>query len=191
MFTKQQGSDTTVEERKQWLNVQKARIHERQKMMIWKVLKRVLPTLDRLARFMQVAHNWCYLCQLEDETIHHLFFECLVSRAIWWNSPWQLRLESFQHRGLASWIHMILEDHNSLPLPADDKRHMKHFLGTALDLIWYTRNKCWREQSLPNLEELSKLINSTSKRYLSNSNKLCLHREEYVGGIHPQKVNTN
>lgn len=65
---------------------------------------------------------------------------------------------------------------NSIPISENDKQHMRHFLGGAFDLIWFTRNQCWKEAILPNVEVLSKAINTYVRKHLKTiSRKLNLN----------------
>ncbi|XP_070035221.1 uncharacterized protein [Nicotiana tomentosiformis] len=42
-----------------------------------------LATKERLARWGIISEQTCSLCQRENETVHHLFFDCEISRDIW------------------------------------------------------------------------------------------------------------
>ncbi|XP_059301937.1 uncharacterized protein LOC132053858 [Lycium ferocissimum] len=47
------------------------------------VMLRRIYTKDRLARWGLIQNKVCSLCEEEDESIEHLFFECTFSNALW------------------------------------------------------------------------------------------------------------
>lgn len=47
----------------------------------------VLPTLDRLHKFLPNVNLDYLICGDHPETIEHLVFECPLSKLLWWNSP--------------------------------------------------------------------------------------------------------
>ncbi|KAL6180678.1 hypothetical protein ACLB2K_047338 [Fragaria x ananassa] len=53
------------------------------KIFGWLVLRGKLKTRDRLHRFEFLNHNICPLCNIEEETMDHLFYNCPSSLAIW------------------------------------------------------------------------------------------------------------
>lgn len=159
------GLNPSETERKQWTLLWQAELHGRHRLLLWKVLKHALPTLDRLARFMQLEDDSCLFCHSAREDVFHLFMECPVTHLIWWNSPWQLRLDNFQHLGVHQWIFQILGDQLQLPISGVQQAFLKHFLCTLIELTWMARNKAWKEGVLPDIHALSQQINLMSYRY--------------------------
>ena len=72
----------------------KAKLHERHKMMIWRIAASCLPTKDKISRFVDIDDVYCPLCRLETETSLHLFALCPVAKAIRFSSKWGLRMDS-------------------------------------------------------------------------------------------------
>lgn len=68
----------------------------RAEILVWFVLHGRLNTKERLARLniIPLSAALCPLCSLENETVEHLFFECMRSWRIWsdcflwWELPW-------------------------------------------------------------------------------------------------------
>lgn len=97
-----------------------------------------MPTLDRIGRFLPVPTDLCYLCGKDPETMHHIIFECPVSKLLWWNSPWTLKISAYKHLTVTQWLTLMLGPHNPLPLGEDDKHRLHHFLAVAIERIWMT-----------------------------------------------------
>lgn len=67
---------------KTWLNPFKYCINNKIKETHWKIVHNIYPTNSYLAKFMDIE-NKCVFCQIEIETLNHLFYECSFSRALW------------------------------------------------------------------------------------------------------------
>ena len=65
-----------------WKSLWKLRIHERYKILIWRIGNGILPTKLNIALRLGFSDNLCPLCKLEEESIDHLFLKCSISRAI-------------------------------------------------------------------------------------------------------------
>ena len=65
-----------------WKSFWKLRIHERYKILIWRIGNGILPTKLNIALRLGFSDNLCPLCKLEEESIDHLFLKCSISRAI-------------------------------------------------------------------------------------------------------------
>lgn len=165
LLTQIRGCNPTDFDKNKWRMVWKAEVHGRHKLFLWKVLHKALPTLDKLARVTPLVNDRCYLCHNDHEDVDHLFMECPVSKLLWWNSPWQIKLERFSHIGLTQWILQILGNNHNLPIPDDEQVFLKHFLCTVLELTWASRNKCWKDGIPPDPHTLSQQVNSTARRY--------------------------
>uniref|UniRef100_A0A2N9I0I1 Reverse transcriptase Ty1/copia-type domain-containing protein n=1 Tax=Fagus sylvatica TaxID=28930 RepID=A0A2N9I0I1_FAGSY len=58
-------------------------LHQRLKMLLWRIAVGVLPTGDSLIRFLPNLEISCPFCNVCDESVIHLFWECSLARAIW------------------------------------------------------------------------------------------------------------
>lgn len=99
-----------------WKHIWSVEIHNRHKFLLWRVSQNLLPTSEKLSRFMDIRNPNCLLCSHQLETLPHILLSCPVSKLIWWNSPWQLRIEAFQHLTTNQWITLILTDHQIFEL---------------------------------------------------------------------------
>uniref|UniRef100_A0A2N9FKR8 Reverse transcriptase zinc-binding domain-containing protein n=1 Tax=Fagus sylvatica TaxID=28930 RepID=A0A2N9FKR8_FAGSY len=58
-------------------------LHQRLKMLLWRIAAGVLPTSDSLIRFLPNLEISCPFCNVCDESLIHLLWECSITRAIW------------------------------------------------------------------------------------------------------------
>ncbi|KAF4362925.1 hypothetical protein F8388_002355 [Cannabis sativa] len=81
------------EAQKVWKLIWSSRIHLRAGLFLWRMCSDVLPTRDKLGR---VDENWCLLCNCAAESSLHIFFECSLTRSVWFGAPIPLRIEGLQ-----------------------------------------------------------------------------------------------
>uniref|UniRef100_A0A2N9HCG5 protein-disulfide reductase n=1 Tax=Fagus sylvatica TaxID=28930 RepID=A0A2N9HCG5_FAGSY len=77
-----------------WELIWKSHIHERLKMFLWRISSNLLPTKDNLDRFIDAEDQLCPLCEIEQESIVHIFLHCPVAKALWFGSCWGIRSTS-------------------------------------------------------------------------------------------------
>lgn len=65
-----------------WKHIWSAGIHNRHKFLLWRVAHNLLPTLNKLSRFMLIPNSNCLLCGQHLETLAHIFITCSVSKLI-------------------------------------------------------------------------------------------------------------
>lgn len=87
LITRQHIRTTFHDTTKVWKLLWKAKLHGRHTLFIWKMSQNVLPTLDRLHKFLPNVNLDYLICGDHPETIEHLVFECPLSKLLWWNSP--------------------------------------------------------------------------------------------------------
>ena len=78
--------------RKEWKKLWKLKIHERFKLLLWKIVWDILPTRDFLSKKWNIEDTDCPFCSSKQETCEHLFFGCPFAIIIWSLSPWPLNL---------------------------------------------------------------------------------------------------
>uniref|UniRef100_A0A803PK87 CCHC-type domain-containing protein n=1 Tax=Cannabis sativa TaxID=3483 RepID=A0A803PK87_CANSA len=81
------------EAQKVWKLIWSSRIHLRAGLFLWRMCSDVLPTIDKLGR---VDENWCLLCNCAAGSSLHIFFECSLTRSVWFGAPIPLRIEGLQ-----------------------------------------------------------------------------------------------
>ncbi|KAL5191116.1 U-box domain-containing protein 14 [Glycine soja] len=132
----QEGHASAIEDRV--LNIMwSLKIPPRASAFSWRLFKNRLPTRDNLRRRQVSMHTYsCPLCDLEEESVNHLFFNCSKTRSLWWEPM--------------RWVNRVG------PFPTDPKNHFLQFsqwnrlsytvkrwefLWIALSVsIWHHRN---------------------------------------------------
>jgi hypothetical protein len=64
-----------------WELIWKSHIHERLKMFLWRISSNLLPTKDNLDRFIDAEDQLCPLCEIEKESIIHIFLHYPVAKS--------------------------------------------------------------------------------------------------------------
>ena len=65
-----------------WAEFWKLKVHERLKILVWKIGNNALPTNLNIAYRMGTGDNMCPLCHDDSESSVPLFFQCQVALAI-------------------------------------------------------------------------------------------------------------
>uniref|UniRef100_A0A803PEY3 Reverse transcriptase zinc-binding domain-containing protein n=1 Tax=Cannabis sativa TaxID=3483 RepID=A0A803PEY3_CANSA len=73
-----------------WRWIWNSKIHPRLSLLLWRVCSNVLPTGDK---FPSVEVNFCPLCHTAPESPLHLFTKCSIALALWFSSPWPIRID--------------------------------------------------------------------------------------------------
>jgi hypothetical protein len=74
----------------------KLSLHARLKMFLWRVAMNILPTRASLSRFVPNMDSSYPICGHQLETLIHLLWTCPLARALWFNSAWGIKTDSFQ-----------------------------------------------------------------------------------------------
>jgi hypothetical protein len=84
----QQSPNIPTSSDSMWSNFWKLKLHERVKVLIWRIGLDIIPTNLNVARKIGHGVTSCPLYNLEDESVVHLFFNCEVAKAIWFGQCW-------------------------------------------------------------------------------------------------------
>uniref|UniRef100_A0A2N9IGZ4 Reverse transcriptase domain-containing protein n=1 Tax=Fagus sylvatica TaxID=28930 RepID=A0A2N9IGZ4_FAGSY len=76
-----------------WKDLWKCKLHERLKILIWRIGCNILPTNLNIFSRLSKGSPLCPLCGVEEESISHLFFKCKVTRMFWFGTSWGIRAE--------------------------------------------------------------------------------------------------
>jgi len=148
----------------------------RVKFFAWLALKQRLWTADRRRRHNLDAHDTCWLCDQEAETVDHMLISCSFAKVIWWNIlSWMDCACSFQGQPL---IHTAWEYLRGL-----QTRERKHGFDSLfmciIWVIWKERNNRLFEETSCTTAELQDKIKLDVKLWiLAGARRLgCLKRE--------------
>ncbi|KAF4363059.1 hypothetical protein F8388_013423 [Cannabis sativa] len=79
-------------------------MHTRLKILCWQILRDALPTRAKLGQIMTLPSVLCPLCNDEEETSIHLFWQCSFAKAVWYGSLWGIRTDSFLFHDWMGWL---------------------------------------------------------------------------------------
>uniref|UniRef100_A0A2N9IDR3 Reverse transcriptase domain-containing protein n=1 Tax=Fagus sylvatica TaxID=28930 RepID=A0A2N9IDR3_FAGSY len=155
------GPLTSVE----WKSLWKLKIHDRLKLMLWKMAWGMLPTMAALNVRFRVNSTQCQLCNSGVETLEHLFIECPFARIAWYLSPWPIRFNVISPLSISEWIKLILNPADLLGCPKEEERHLTLFAAICCDMIWMKRNEATRK---PEKVEPAKLAAQIKLNYTNH-----------------------
>ncbi|XP_030497467.2 uncharacterized protein LOC115713122 [Cannabis sativa] len=114
------NSNPSVEGDRKWNTMWGAKIHNRLKMLWWKILANCLPTKEKLSSTIPIHDTICAFCSTSVENSFHLFWECNYVRAIWFGCCWSLRADVTSVSNWDSWLaweqNGRLDDKKSTPI---------------------------------------------------------------------------
>ena len=127
-----------------WSALWKLKIHDRQKMFIWRIASGILPTKQNLVQKLGFGDSKCHLCQIEDESLEHLFFKCSLSGAIWFGACEAIQSDLISPSICQDFIKFICDP--PLPTSTPLRGNMSSIntsimFALTLDYIWSFRNK--------------------------------------------------
>lgn len=117
-----------------WRNLWKANLHNRHKDLVWRAIVKAFPTGDRLKGWLRKDEYWL-LCGQELEYVELIILRCPFTKAVWFNSRWQFRLDPFLGWDVVKWFGELLNPHNQFPLGSEQKQQTFKFVGVILEVI--------------------------------------------------------
>jgi hypothetical protein len=74
----------------------KLNINDRARLFLWKIVWNILPTKEQLSHLFLVNSDLsCPLCKVANDSLQHLFFECIYARVVWRHFFWPLHSTLF------------------------------------------------------------------------------------------------
>ncbi|KAG8388583.1 hypothetical protein BUALT_Bualt02G0140600 [Buddleja alternifolia] len=137
-----------------WKWLWKAKIHERLKFFMWKISVGILPTCDKIGRFLPLINPFCMLCGGAPESVEHLFLSCPFSRSVWWGSKWAFRLDHFQNWNIIQWMNLILDRGNPAFDSIAQNLEFTTYAAVIMDLTWKNRNKVLHGEEIDSVESI-------------------------------------
>uniref|UniRef100_A0A2N9IWX8 Reverse transcriptase domain-containing protein n=1 Tax=Fagus sylvatica TaxID=28930 RepID=A0A2N9IWX8_FAGSY len=125
----------------------KTQLHQRLKMLLWRIAAGVLPTHDSLVRFVPNLDMLCPLCNACSESVIHLFWECSLARAMWFGIA-GIYTDHFQ---LDSKVDLV----EAIVFPSNDLANSFTLKGALIiDLLWKARNHIVHEDGVVEAKSL-------------------------------------
>ncbi|KAK9284386.1 hypothetical protein L1049_023557 [Liquidambar formosana] len=153
-----------------WKVLWNSHLHERYKVLIWKLCWDILPVRGVICRRFHIVDTSCPFCGANVESAKHLFMECKFSKLLWMGSRWSLRMDAFSHLSLMDWLYIIPINGSGLHLAKDDALHFLHFAAVLMDMVWFSRNKLVFDKVDTDPKELLLTIERLSLEHLKAKN---------------------
>jgi hypothetical protein len=153
-----------------WKSLWKLNLNDRLRLFLWKIAWDILPITSRVNSILPSPNRLpiCSLCKLGDDSLHHLFFNCIFARFIWRNSFWPLDSSAFNFISLQNWVQQIISPGTFLNISSSDHYKFQIFAAVACDLLWFYRNKSHHEGIAIDIYHISKYINLTALEHYNN-----------------------
>ncbi|KAL0416468.1 UNVERIFIED_CONTAM: hypothetical protein Slati_3478700 [Sesamum latifolium] len=116
-----------------WLMLWRVRVPPKVKLLMWRLCRETLPTMELLARRAVDVDTICAVCGVGVESIRHIFWECSFARQVW-------ALSNIAWRSMSSWIEGP-GDWVSGVIPQLDKEERGRYF-TLCWAVW--RHRCRR-----------------------------------------------
>uniref|UniRef100_A0A2N9ET81 Reverse transcriptase domain-containing protein n=2 Tax=Fagus sylvatica TaxID=28930 RepID=A0A2N9ET81_FAGSY len=139
----------------------KANLHERLKMLLWRIASSLLPTKVNLARFIDNADLWCPLCKNDQESVVHIFLHCPIAKALWFGSQWGIRSEFLPISDASKLIEFILKPSSCIQVSVELEESFSLYGALIIDAIWKMRNHVVFERKNLQPEDMLRCINKT------------------------------
>ncbi|KAF4401951.1 hypothetical protein G4B88_017463 [Cannabis sativa] len=117
-----------------WKLIWNQSTHFRHSTNIWRLVSGCFPTRDRM---VFVADKVCPMCDVENETALHIFWECHCARAIWFSSPFAC----FGRNTMTMTTVKDMLQGMLTCLPNELKGNFLNFLGSLIEGVWRARNE--------------------------------------------------
>ncbi|KAF4361342.1 hypothetical protein G4B88_005132 [Cannabis sativa] len=136
-----------------WRWIWSSKVHPRLSLLLWRVCSNVLPTGDK---FSSLDANSCPLCHNVPESPLHLFTKCSLALALWFSSPWPIRIDRVMGTSMQEVIRNLCSS-----VDPSNRPNFINCIRVILDCIWNTRNKVLHtENYVPNVNMIRGEISS-------------------------------
>ena len=158
-----------------WKLLWKHNLNDRLKLFLWKIAWDIVPPKSRLNSVFPIpqADLVCPLCNMEEDSLSHLFFICFFARISWRLSPCPLDSLKWSALSLSDWIKGILTPFNSFGIPFTDSHLFEIYTAVFCDLLWFSRNQALHKSVIPEVSKLAANIKCVSfEHFVAWSSKL-------------------
>jgi hypothetical protein len=158
----------------QWKLFWKMNLNDRLKHFLWKIAWDIVPSKSRLNVVFPIPppNLVCPLCNVEEDSLSHLFFNCFFARIAWRSSYWPLDSMKWSSLSLSDWIKGILIPNISFGIPLADLHLFQIFAAILCDLLWFSKNQAIHKGVIPDALKLAANIKRvSSEHYATRSSK--------------------
>ena len=139
-------------------HIWKRKIHERFKMFLWRIAANLLPSKEIISRFNESMNLCCPLCSSAMETTLHLFTVCPLSKSLWYQRQWGLKMEVLNFESPSEFVNFLLSSNFVSNLFPSQREDFLVFGAILCDIVWKQRNLSIFENVDINLEGVAARI---------------------------------
>jgi hypothetical protein len=139
----------------------------RDKMFLWILISNVLPTKDRIGRFIDNVDEACPPRGKDIESAIHLFCYCEFARSLWFGSIWGLKISEMQFISQRQFVEFVINPPVSLVNEQKQRNRFTPYGALLLELMWRTRNRVILEGKILSIEDLHRGLNKVFLEHLS------------------------
>lgn len=121
-----------------WKIIWFAKMHNRIKTHLWRVIAGVLPTSSTLAKIFYIDDISCPFYEQDSESIVHLF-KCSIAKGLWFQR-WGLRTNMLQIPSVEDWIPFFLNPNEAFELDSELIDDFILWMAVSMEKIWKARN---------------------------------------------------
>jgi hypothetical protein len=137
-----------------WDGLWKLKLHERQKIFMWRLGSNILPTKLNLAIRLGHGDPMCPLCGIEEESYSHLFLHCQKVRPLWFGLSWGIRTDLIPASTSVDFVSLVVQP-PLCPNPGGDNSLLRAQasiqVASTLESIWNFRNQMVHEGCCMNI----------------------------------------
>ena len=134
---------TVVNSGIQWCKLWKLPLHERLKMLLWRIGSNILLTNKNFALRVGFGDTLCPLCYVEEESILHLFFHCPVARAVCFDQRMVIYSDCFPIHSCADIVYVVVSPFSfvgDFSIGSNSAQLFAIIFALTLECIWTLRN---------------------------------------------------
>jgi hypothetical protein len=166
----------------QWKLFWKLNLNDRLKLFLWKIAWDIVPSKCRLNVVFPIppSNLVCPLCNVEEDSLSHLFFNCFFARIAWRSSFWPLDSLKWSLLSLVRLDKGILTPNVSFGIPFADLHLFQIFAAVLCDLLWLSRNQAIHKGVIPDALKLADNIKRVSSEHFAAwSSKIKVVKEKW------------
>ena len=127
-------------------------MHERYKMMLWRIAHNILPTRSRLKELGLTQEGECPFCHKKEESCLHLFKDCELAKALWFGNRWNVRIDEWNVSSSFQLVQLIVNPPSNL-VPIEIPIDQFQTMGVITwEQIWNLRNQIIFKKSEANMQ---------------------------------------
>lgn len=148
-----------------WKHLWKAKLHNRHKLLLWKLIHDILPTRAKLNYFFPISPISCPICNHPVESSDHIFISCPLITQLWSLSKWNFSSTPFTNSSLRNFINSILDNKNTILPPDVNRDAFIVFMVVLFDNVWTSRNQVTHGGTIPSISLATKWTANSSMRH--------------------------